>query len=221
MQRLILRSLCVTLTVTALALGALAGKDFVMPRASAARSYPAHDEHPLEKVAVAADPYDTPEKIKAFRTDFRKYGLLPVFVVVTNDGGAPVALTDIKVQLNTRDHAKADPFDNGDVLRRVTKTSKVAGESTGARRSPIPWPKSAKGVNNPEVLDEVSRAQFLGKAVEPHSSLAGFLFFDVSGLDDPLRGATLFVTGVKGSDGNELMYFEVDLTKYLEKKEPI
>jgi hypothetical protein len=58
-------------------------------------------------------------------------------------------------------------------------------------------------------------------AIEPHSSHAGFFFFDTSQLDDPLRGATLYITGVKGADGNELMYFEVNLTKYLEKREPI
>src|ERR1700693_4494310 len=37
----------------------LAAKDFVKPTARPAKTYPAHDDHSDEKVAIAADPYDT------------------------------------------------------------------------------------------------------------------------------------------------------------------
>src|ERR1700737_2985734 len=36
-------------------LGAIAAKEFVMPAAQPARTYPAHDDHPMEKVVVAVD----------------------------------------------------------------------------------------------------------------------------------------------------------------------
>src|SRR5205085_3720777 len=71
---------------------ALAGKDFVMPTAQAARSYPAHDEHPTEKITMAVDPYDMADKSQIFSTNFSGYGYLPIFFVVTNDGDQPVAL---------------------------------------------------------------------------------------------------------------------------------
>jgi hypothetical protein len=44
---------------------AMAGKDFVMPTAQAARNYPAHDEHPTEKMVVAVDPYDMPIRLRS------------------------------------------------------------------------------------------------------------------------------------------------------------
>ena len=61
----------------------LAAKSFVKPVARAARSYPAHDDHADDRVAIAADPYDTAEKAKIFSVDFHEYGFLPVFFIVT------------------------------------------------------------------------------------------------------------------------------------------
>ena len=55
----------------------------------------------------------------------------------------------------------------------------------------------------------------MAKAVEPHSTQVGFLFFDVSGISVPLAGAHFYLTGVRDARGNELMYFEVPLEKYL------
>jgi hypothetical protein len=43
-------------------LSAVAGTEFVMPTAHAARTYPARDEHSTEKVTVAVDPYDVEDK---------------------------------------------------------------------------------------------------------------------------------------------------------------
>ncbi|MGA7217510.1 MAG: hypothetical protein WBX38_04315, partial [Candidatus Sulfotelmatobacter sp.] len=73
----------------------LAAKDFVKPAAHAARTYPAHDEHADEKVAIAADPYDTAEKEKIFSVKFGEHGLLPVFFIVTNDGAQPVSIANM------------------------------------------------------------------------------------------------------------------------------
>jgi hypothetical protein len=66
-----------------------------------------------------------------------------------------------------------------------------------------------------QTRDEVENAQFAAKAVEPHGTQAGFLFFDVQGISSPLAGAHLYVTGVRNAQGNELMYFEVPLEKSL------
>jgi hypothetical protein len=66
---------------------------------------------------------------------------------------------------------------------------------------------------NSKELSEIQSAQFKAKAVEPRSSQSGFLFFDVSGLKDPLAGAHLYLTGVRDSSGHDLMYFDVELGK--------
>src|SRR5690242_2897488 len=79
----------------------LAGKHFVMPVAAPAKTYPAHDEHPTEAVTLALDPYDMADKASIFSVRYNDVGMLPIFVVITNDGDQPVSLSDVKGQLVT------------------------------------------------------------------------------------------------------------------------
>jgi hypothetical protein len=69
-------------------------------------------------------------------------------------------------------------------------------------------------------MDEIERAQFGAKAIEPHSTARGFLFFDVSDIANPLNGANFYLTGARDARGNELMYFEIPLEKYLSAPAP-
>ena len=62
--------------------------------------------------------------------------------------------------------------------------------------------------------DEIQNAQFAAKAVEPHSTQAGFLFFDIRDISDPLAGAELDITKVHNSQGGELMFFEIPFDAY-------
>jgi hypothetical protein len=82
-----------------------------------------------------------------------------------------------------------------------------------SRRSyPLPFPtKTVKGGVSPKQLEEIQRAQFGARAVEPHTTQAGFLFFDVSGISNPVAGARFYLTGVRDSKGDEIMYFEIPL----------
>jgi len=68
----------------------LQAKEFSMPKVQPAFSYPAHDHHGDENVTVALDPYDTPAKANIFVVNYRDHDLLPVFLVITNDGDNPV-----------------------------------------------------------------------------------------------------------------------------------
>jgi hypothetical protein len=196
--------------VALLPLLCLAAKEFVMPQAAPARSYPAHDQHPLEAVAVAVDPYDLAEKTTIFSVHYSELGFLPIFVVVTNDGSQPVELAGMKAQLVTVNRTKLSPATQEDVARRMTRPS------ASTNRYPIPFPtKKVKGGLSKQAIEEIQNAQFVAKAVEPHSSQSGFLFFDVSGISVPLAGANFYLTGVRDAKGNELMYFEIPLEKYL------
>ena len=61
--------------------------------------------------------------------------------------------------------------------------------------------------------------QFEARAVEPHSTARGFLFFDVSDISNPLAGANFYLTEVHDGKGSDLMYFEIPLEKYLSAPE--
>jgi hypothetical protein len=81
---------------------------------------------------------------------------------------------------------------------------------------PIPFPRTkVKGTVNSKTQDEIQNSRFAARAVEPHSTQSGFMFFDVSGISTPLADAHFYLSGVRDSNGNELMYFEIPLEKYL------
>jgi hypothetical protein len=187
-----------------------AGKTFVKPEAKSAISYPAHDAHSDEKVTVAADPYDTPEKRKIFSIDFSAHGFLPIFFIVTNDGGKPVSIANMQIVMITGgDRAKLTPVAVDDVYRRISNPQSNARPST----IPIPLPHKEKA--SQKAVDEVAASQFEARAVEPHTTQSGFLFFDVGGISSPLRGSSIEITGIDDATGNELMYFEIPMDKYL------
>ncbi len=193
-------------------LGAMAAKEFVMPGAQPARTYPAHDEHQTEKVVVAVDPYDVEDKASIFTVNYRNYGYMPVFFVVTNDGEEPISLVGMKAQMNTKDRSKLFPATVDDLLRRLSHPTRNDRQPT----LPIPLPhKEVKGGVSRKTWDELEQSQFAAKAVEPHSTASGFLFFDVSGISHPLAGASFYLMGVRDAKNSELMYFEIPLEKYL------
>jgi hypothetical protein len=202
------RALVVLGAVAAFALS-LAAKDFVKPAAQPAKTYPAHDDHTDEKVAIAADPYDTVDKAKIFSVNFQEHGLLPVFFVVTNDGGQPISIANMQVTLTTANRSKLTPITTEDIYRRLSNPR----TNTNA---PLPFPipqKKVKGGVSQKERDEIESSQFAAKAVEPHTTQSGFLFFDVEDIDAPLAGARIFVSGVNDAKGTELMYFEIPMGK--------
>jgi len=66
-----------------------------------------------------------------------------------------------------------------------------------------------------EARNEIEAAQFQAMSVAPHTTQAGFLFFDVGDIREPLAGAHFFADGIKNADAKELFYFDVPVDKYL------
>ena len=188
----------------------LAAKDFERPAAHPAQTYPAHDDHTDEKVAIAADPYDVPDKAKIFSVKFHEHGFLPIFFVITNNGNQPISLANMDVKLITADRSKLTPVSSEDIYRRITNPR------PNNTQLPFPIPqKKVKGTITQKERAEVESAQFAAKAVEPHNTQSGFLFFDVEGISAPLDGAHIDVTGVNDAKGAELFYFDIPMDKYL------
>jgi len=193
---------------------AWAAKEYVAPKAYQAKTYPARDAHDNEKVTIAADPYDMPDKASTiFNLDYRDKGLLPVYLIVTNDGDEPVALTAMKVQLVTTDRSKIYSAEMDDLYRRFSRVKRRGDEP---RINPLPLPRkgSDAGIQK-EGLSELQHAPFMAKAVEPHSTAAGFVFFDVAGISQPLAGAHLYIMNVRDANGHDLMFFDIPMEKYL------
>src|SRR3954470_11378859 len=118
----------------------IAAKEFIMPNIFAAKTYPAHDDHPLEKVSIAADPYDLAEKAAIFNENYAEKGYLPILVVVTNDGDQPVTMNDLKVELITKRRDKIPAASEDDLYRRFSKV-RHRGDEPSRNPLPIPLPR--------------------------------------------------------------------------------
>jgi len=202
-------------TALLLSLLAYAAKNLNLPRAQHASTYPAHDEHPDEHLTIAIDPYDDAEKASLFRTNWRANDYLPIRLIVSNDGDRPVSLSAMKIELITARRVKIQPAGDEDLYRRLARI-KSRGDEPSRNPTPIPFPRKGPQVGvSKEAREEVEAAQFRALPVEPHTTQSGFLFFDVTGLKDPLGGASLYITGLLDRNGQQLMYFEIPLESYL------
>lgn len=186
-------------------------RDFIMPVLVPATSMAARDVHTQEKLAFAADPYDNARKASLFHAALLEHGVLAVLVVFTNDGGERIDLTKARFQLVTRDRAKAEPYSMDDLRRALSAIRAPGSRPQDQMPLPLPGKGSVHGGLSSRDRDELQRAMFSAHAIDARASQQGFLFFDVSGLDNPAQGARLYATGIGDSRGHEFMYFEVEL----------
>jgi hypothetical protein len=179
------------------------------PPAGVATSYAAFVAHADEHVTIAADPYNTKEKASCFRIDYLKYGFMPIRIIVTNDGDKPINLEQARIHFITASGDKIPAAEAEDVERRTTDVKSVTGPKIAVPGLPKPKSKNSK------VDEDFEEFEYQALVVEPHTTRAGFLFYDVQALDNPLKGAKLYLRRLQASDGKELFYFEIPFDKYL------
>ena len=201
--------LTVAVTVAFSSLTLSASKDFVSPRADNANTYACKDAHATEKVTAAIDLYNTSPKDNIFITPYNQEGILPVFLVITNDGDQPITVNNMRAQLVTAGRAKMESLTTDEIFRRVAH---ISGSTTPPPRvGPIPL-SGNKNKKAQKQYEEIMSANFMAAAVEPHTTKSGFLFFDVSNVKQSVEGAHIYLTGVRDAGGSELMYFEIPVT---------
>ncbi|MGA3347039.1 MAG: hypothetical protein ABSC76_19480 [Terracidiphilus sp.] len=198
-----------------LALPAVAS-DHTPPAVQPATAFAAVEVHEDEKVAIAVEPYDTREKAAIFRVDYLSHGVMPVRLIVTNNGDRPISLRDARILFYTADGNKIQAAEPEDVERLMTRK-----ERQGTKiplPAPLPSIKTKPKAGDKEIEQDFDTFEYQALVVEPHSTRAGFLFYDVSDLDHPLDGASLRLRELRDADGRELFYFEIPFEKYLKSK---
>src|SRR6204780_5872882 len=198
-----------------LGLPALAN-DHKDPPVQPATSFAAVEVHDKEKVAVAAEPYDTKEKEAIFRVDYLSHGVMPVRLIVTNNGNRPISLRDARILFLTAAGDKIQAAEPEDVERLMTRKEREGSKIP--MPGPIPAIKLKPKASNKETEADFDAFEYQALVVEPHSTRAGFLFYDVSQLDHPLKGAKLHLHKLRDADGQELFYFEIPFDSYLKSR---
>ncbi len=205
----------ISLLLLWLALPAMAS-DHTPPAVQPATAFAAVDAHDDEKVAIAAEPYDTREKEAIFRVDYLSHGVMPVRLIVTNNGDRPISLRDARILFYDANGDRIQAAEPEDVERLMT------GRERKGRTIPLPGPlpgiKLKPKAGNKEIEQDFDTFEYQALVVEPHSTRAGFLFYDVSDLDHPLEGASLHLRELRDADGKELFSFDIPFDKYLKSK---
>ena len=182
------------------------------PPTNSAATYPANDTHPGEHLTIAADPCDDPKLCSFFRLPYIQHGLLPIRVILTNDGDRALQLDDARFQFISAagDTLPAATLD--EINRRIFTL-----HSTQPMRIPlIPIPIKRTPIDK-RIAEDDDDFGFQGTIVNAHSTLAGYLFYDIKGLDDPaLLHASLYVKMIHSLDGaHELFAFTIPFDKWL------
>jgi hypothetical protein len=198
-----------------LALAAVAS-DHAPPQVQPATSFAAVEVHDNEKVAIAAEPYDTKQKESIFRIDYLSHGIMPVRLIVTNNGDRPISLRDARILFQTKSGDQIQAAQPEDVERLMTRKEREGGKIP--MPGPVPAIKLKPKASDKDVEEDFQTFEYGALVVEPHTTRAGFLFYDVSQLDNPLEGSKLHLHKLRDADGHELFYFEIPFDKYVQSK---
>jgi len=180
-----------------------------------AQQYPLHETHAADHLTIAVEPGDTKETAPHTRLDYYSHGFLPIRVIVTNDSDLAINLDDARIHFIAADGSSI-PAATDDDLERGMFTLKSA---TG-RKVPLPLPvpipiTTGKSDIDKKVVADDNDFSFQTTTVAPHTTVAGYLFYDINNLDTPiLDHATLELRKVRLSSTNKILdTFEIPLSK--------
>jgi hypothetical protein len=202
------RSLALFALLLSAAFPALAEKK-IAP-ALPADQYPAHASQ--AGITIAADPYDRLPKEDVFRVDYLRYNFIPIRIIVTNTTDKPISLNDVRILLLPATGDRINASEPEDVERRVYGRARMG---TTIPIGPLKIHRPGKS-SDKKIEADFSEHEYSALAVEPHTTRAGFLWYDVQGFgQNPLAGATLEFREVRDSSGKEMFAFDVPMDAYL------
>lgn len=170
-----------------------------------AAQYAAHDTHPNEHVTIAALPGDTKETAPHTRLDYLAHGFMPIRIIVTNDSSQPLSLDDARILLISSDNYTENAATDDDLERGLFNLKSVKGT-----KIPLPAPLPPI-THHPKPVDKQILADdrdfgFQTTTVPPHSTVAGWLYYDVRDADPPvLKGATIELRKVRWAATNQTL----------------
>jgi hypothetical protein len=177
-----------------------------------ASEYPANDSHPSEHVTIAIDPCDNQRDCEFFRLPYVAHSMIPIRIIITNDGDTALTLDDARMQFISANNDRIPAADLEELNRRLFTI-----RSAQSQKLPIiPIPIHHTPIDK-KITDDDHDFGFQGTIVNAHSTLAGYLFYDIKALEQPaLRHAEIYVKMIHTLDRKkELFAFTIPLDKWL------
>jgi hypothetical protein len=200
-----------------LPLAAYAGdKPRPAPPVKPAKEYAVNETHPNEKVTIAADPCADSDDCKFFRLPYVSHGFLPVRVIITNDRDQPLQLDEVRIQFFPAGGGKEAAATDDDLNRRLFHGKDAAGTKLPV----IPITIHHQPVDQ-KILNDDADFGFASLVVPPHSTKAGYVFYDTRSIDEPvMKHAELYVKEIFTTDEKgvkvELFAFTLPFDKWLD-----
>ena len=164
--------------------------------ALAAGQYPLHQTNAQDQITVAAEPGDVEATRPDTRLDYFHHGFLPMRVIITNDSGQPLDLDQVRIHFIGADNSVIQAATDDELIRGLFTLKSATGTKIPLGL-PIPITVGKKDIEKKVGQDDTDFG-FATTTVAPHSTVAGYLFYDVRDLDDPaLRHASLEVRKIE------------------------
>ena len=170
-----------------------------------------HDTHDQERVTIAAEPCNSKETLPNTRLDYLGHDLLPIRVIVTNDSEFALTLDDARIHFISGDNTVIAAATDDELQRRLFTLS--------GSKSKIPLPAPLPSITvhhdiNKKIVDDENDFGFQTTTIKPHTTVAGYLFYDMQGLDRPvLANASLELRKVRFAASNQALdSFEIPLS---------
>lgn len=165
--------------------------------APAAAALPHHQT--AAPLTIGVDIYIGGDKVKAAFGKLvpAQYGVLPVLVVIQNDGNKTIRLENLHVEFVGRS-ARVDSTPAKDVRY-----------ARAPNRPNIPiGPLGGRGKKNPLDAWEIEGRAFAAKMLPAGNTASGFFYFQT----EMESGATIYLSGMSEAEtGKQLLYFEIPL----------
>jgi hypothetical protein len=168
----------------------------------AAASYASHQTN--EKITIGVKAYFDDEDTRPIfgKKNPYNYGVMPVLVVIQNDGPKTIRVQPIQAVWVGPDRDRIDATPAKDVKFL-----------TAPRRPSMPGPPETLpkfGHKNPLDSGAIEARAFSAEMVPPGQSASGFLYFQTG----YQRGSSLYLSGLREAEsGKELLYFEIPLSE--------
>jgi hypothetical protein len=169
-----------------------------------AAAYPHHQTS--EKVTIAAEPMETDEQThEAFgKVNPYRYGVLPVLLVIRNDGPDAIKVDHIKLIYSLPDGTRIEATPAQDVrfIHGTQAPNRLPGPAGGITIKRTP--------KNPLAEWEIEGRAFAAKMVPAGQSASGFVYFQ---LQQTSAAASVYISGLEDPvSGKELYFFEIPMS---------
>ncbi len=168
-------------------------------------AYPHHQTS--EKITIAAQAMQTDDETReAFgKVNPNRYGVLPVLIVIQNDGPDAIRVDRMKLVYNLPDGSHVEATPAGDV--RFLNGVRAPRAPNGSPPVPI---KIKRDPKNPLAEWEIEGRAFAAKMIPAGQSASGFAYFQIP---QPSAAASVFLSGMENAvSGKELFYFEIPMS---------